>query len=240
MRGSPRKRIPIVPPHGGETSESPLWKGGSPILLLTVLWKGVKMSLISLMSPFCPFITMSPDNTEWFAIRTRQDFRAAGELRDVCPEVYFPTETVVSPSRHKRERAVIPHVLFIRTTRAEALRLEAEGRTVPGAIPLWVYRYPNGRDIQTIPQRQIDLLKLLTADDTTRCTVYNGRSFRPDQRVRVTGGFFAGYEGSVVRVARNRHVVVRIEGICLLMLPFIHPDLLQPLDPVPAVSLQSN
>lgn len=183
---------------------------------------------------------MTPDNTEWFAIRTRQDFRAAGELTGVCREVYFPTETVVSPSRHKRERAVIPHVLFIRTTRGEALRLEAEGRTVPGAIPLWVYRYPNGRDIQTIPQRQIDLLKLLTAKDTTRCTVYNGRSFRPDQRVRVTGGFFAGYEGSVVRVARNRHVVVRIEGICLLMLPFIHPDLLQPLDPVPAEAAASE
>lgn len=168
---------------------------------------------------------------EWFAIRTRQDFRAAETLRPTCAEVYFPTETVTGPTGNRRQRAVIPHVVFIRTTATNALRLEADGRQNPGAaIPMWVYRYPDSKEIQTIPQRQMDLLKLLTADDPTRCHIYNVRDFRPTQRVRVTGGIFAGYEGSVVRVARNRHVAVQIEGICLILLPYVHPDLLQPLD----------
>ena len=168
--------------------------------------------------------------SNWYAIRTRQDFRAAEALRATCDDIYFPVETVTTASGQRRRRAVIPHVVFIRTTAHNALAHEAEGRQKPGAIPFWIYRYPDSNEIQTIPQRQMDLLKLLTADDPTRCRVYNVHDFRPTQRVRVTGGIFAGYEGAVVRVARNRHVAVQIEGICILLLPFIHPDLLQPLD----------
>ena len=48
--------------------------------------------------------------------------------------------------------------------------------------------------------------------------------------MRVIGGQFKGYEGHVQRVKKNKHVIVKIEGVCLVMLPFIHPDLLEPID----------
>lgn len=69
--------------------------------------------------------------TEWFAIKTRQDFRAEEVLSTQCDEVYFPKETIRLPEGKTRIRAVIPHVLFIRTTRTNALSLEAEGRKFP-------------------------------------------------------------------------------------------------------------
>ena len=168
---------------------------------------------------------------QWFAIKTRNDFRAEQLLRPHCDEVYFPKETVISPGHAPRERAIIPRVLFIRTTIDEALRLEQQGRSDdPDIPPFWIYRYPQDRQIQVIPPRSIALLRLLTVDDTTRCEIFHKRDFREGQHVRVTGGPYEGYEGFVQRVRRNRHVVVRIEGICLIMLPFIHPDLLQPID----------
>ncbi len=173
-----------------------------------------------------------PDATEWFAIRTRQDFRAESMLKPLCAEVFFPKRIADGKGERRRERAYIPHVLFIRTTRERAMQLEQAGREHPErSVPFWIYRYPNDHRIQVIPQRSIDLLRLLTATDSTRCEIFSKTDFKENQRVRITGGPFEGYEGYVQRVKKNKHVIVRIEGICLLMLPFIHPDLLKPLSP---------
>ncbi len=180
--------------------------------------------------------------TEWFAIKTRQDFKAEEFLKPLCEEVYFPTETVITeakshgsdgkaPAKHKRQRAIIPRVLFIKTTEENAIQLERAGRAHPElSVPFWIYRYPTDNRIQVIPEPSIRLLKLLTANDTTRCEVFTKKDFRENQKVRVTGGPFKGYEGFVQRVRKNKHVVVKIEGVCMVLLPFIHPDLLQPLE----------
>ena len=170
------------------------------------------------------------EDAAWFAIRTQKDFQVARILKDVVDDVFFPTEQVRSDTGHTRVRAIIPHVLFIRTTPSMALEIESRGRRIDDAMPpLWVYRYRRGDNIQRISDSEIALLRLLTATDSTRCEIYRKTDFEPGQMVRVASGPFAGYTGSVQRVKRNRHVVVRIEGICAVLLPFIHPDLLQPL-----------
>lgn len=171
------------------------------------------------------------DKSEWFAIKTRQEFRAERELTPICDEVLFPTETVRVPDRSDRVRAIIPRVLFIRTTPARAIELERQGREHPElSVPFWIYRYPRDNRIQVIPPSSIELIRLLTSDDTTRCEIFTKTDFKENEHVRITGGQFKGYEGYVIRVKKNKHVVVRIEGICLLLLPFIHPDLLQVID----------
>ena len=62
--------------------------------------------------------------------------------------------------------------------------------------------------------------------------------FRPEEvnlskgtRVRVTGGDFAGREGVFVKVkgARDRRVVIAIEGVIAVALATIHPDLIEPI-----------
>lgn len=167
----------------------------------------------------------------WFAIRTRQAFRAEPLLAAECSEVYFPKESVRGTDGRTRVRAIIPRVMFIRTTRERALDLERRGRLPdPRTIPFWIYRYPASDTVQEVSPRTMQLLRLLTAPDTTRCTIYGKEDFRAGQRVRVTGGPFRGYEGHVQRVKKNKHVAVRIEGLCTILLPFIHPDLLQPMN----------
>ena len=94
----------------------------------------------------------------------------------------------------------------------------------------WIYRYPTDNTIRPIPPHAISLLRLLTADDTTRCEIFNKKDFRENEHVRITGGIYKGYEGYVQRVRKNRHVIVKIEGVCLVMLPFIHPDFLESID----------
>ena len=169
------------------------------------------------------------ETPQWFAIRTRSEARAEETLAPQCAEVYSPTETVELPGGRSCKRRVIPGVLFIKTVKNRALRLEEQSRKHPELIaPFWIYCYPADNAVQVISEQSIRLLRLLTAED--QCCIFNREGFREDQHVRVTGGIYEGYEGYVQRVKKNKHVIVKIEGVCMVMLPFIHPDLLQPID----------
>lgn len=168
------------------------------------------------------------DTSNWYAVRTRHDFRAEAALKQECDEVFFPKEVVKTASGRLLTKAVIPRILFIRTSFQKAMALEQRGRDITDKMtPFWIYRYEKTGKIQTIPERQIQLIKLLTTNDTTGCEVLINSNLRKGQYVRVTGGLYKGYEGYVQRIKKNKHVVVRIEGICLVVLPFIHPDLLE-------------
>lgn len=168
--------------------------------------------------------------SSWYAIRTKKDSLAEQILscEAAVEEVYYPKEIIKTRDGQQRTRAYIPHVLFVRTTEADIKSFETRGRTPEDNMPpLWIYRDCRGGDIQPIPTSQMSLLKLLTATDSTRCEVYRREDYKPGQTVRVTSGPFKDYVGTVQRIGKNRHVVVRIEGICAVMLPFIHPDLLE-------------
>lgn len=167
------------------------------------------------------------DEPKWFAIRTRHAARAEQILRPLCNDVFYPTETRIIDAK-KRTKALIPNVLFINTTADNALTLEAQSRQhINIGITFWIYRYPADNRIQEISQSSINLLQLITAGDTTHCEIFNKKDFKENEHVRIIGGPYCGFEGYVQRVKKNKHVIVKIEGICLILLPFIHPDLLQ-------------
>lgn len=170
---------------------------------------------------------MNCPDIQWFAIRTRHEFRAEDCLRPLCNQVFLPKESTKLPSGKSRLRAAIPHVMFIRTSAANALAMEAEARNGSRfPFSFWIYRFPDSDIIQPIPEIELNLLRLLTADDPTRCEIFNREQFSTDQHVRITAGPFKDLTGYVQRVRKNKHVVVKIEGICMVLLPFIHPDFL--------------
>ena len=175
-------------------------------------------------------IEPSTQSTGWFAIRTKDDFKAENILRSYCAEVFFPKETVKTSGKRSRTRAIIPHVLFIKTSRERAIELEEASRRLSG-IPFsfWIYRYPDDKEIRQIPDKSIELVKLLTIKDS-ECEIFNKNDFKRNDKVRIVDGIFRGYEGYVQRVKKNLHVVVEITGVCAIMLPFIHPDLLEKIE----------
>lgn len=169
------------------------------------------------------------ESSNWYALRTRKESASETALEELVDEVYVPLRRICSDDGHVALRPAIPRLLFFKAPHDTALRLERESQTSarPGLPPFWIYRYLNGGDIQTITQREIDLMRLLTADDCSRCEIFNKTDFRRGDSVRVSAGPFRGYTGHVVRIRKNLHVVVEIEGICSIALPFIHPDLLE-------------
>lgn len=172
-----------------------------------------------------------PLSAHWYAIRTSKESLTEDALKSDVIETYFPTKTVTI-GNSKRINAIIPHVIFVKTYEATMLHLERLSKTEKSTLPapIWVYRYPESREIQTIPAEQINILRLLTANDATHCEIFHKRDFKPGAMVEITGGPFEGLQGTVQRVKKNKHVIVKIEGICLVMLPYIHPDLLKEID----------
>ena len=54
-------------------------------------------------------------------------------------------------------------------------------------------------------------------------------NLRKGTKVRITGGDFAGQEGIFLKVkgARDRRVVIEIQGVIALAMATIHPDLIE-------------
>lgn len=165
----------------------------------------------------------------WFAIRSRRVFEAERTLTPLCDDTYLPKEKVPDKrTRALRERAIIPRLMFIKTEEQEALDLEEKSHDLANHIePFRIYRNVNGDKPSPVSQREMDLMMLLTAEDERKCEIYHKDNIRSGDRVRVISGPFEGYEGYARRIRKNKHVVVEIEGLCAVALPFIHPALLQ-------------
>lgn len=173
------------------------------------------------------------EQSHWYAIKTRSEASTQAYLKSMCRAVYIPTLRIHTADNSSQTslRSAAPNLIFIQTTEAKAIRLEKEShsecRKTP---PFWIYRHPGSDKIQPISAEEFNLFRLLTTNDpAVQCEIYCKTDFHIGQHVRVTAGPFAGYTGYTRRIRNNKHVVVEIEGLCAIALPFIHPSLLQPL-----------
>lgn len=165
---------------------------------------------------------------KWYAVKTSRPMQVSECLRERGVDTYLPLEQVKKPDGSMRKKPMIPKLLFMHAAPKLARDIETESRNIETKLPpIWIYRYRSGADIQPIGEAEFRLFRLLTAEDTLRCEVYKKEEFKVGDRIRVTGGPFAGYEGYARRIRKNKHIVVEIEGLCAIALPFIHPDLLE-------------
>ncbi len=168
------------------------------------------------------------ESAKWYAVRTSDVYGLRDRLLEKCEEIYIPEIRVTQGERRVRVRPLIPRLLFMKMEETNAIVLEKESRGTESSLPLfWIYRFTRDSGIQAIPEREMRLFRLLTANDSTRCEIYKKEEFKIGDRLRVKGGPFSGYEGYARRIRNNKHIVVEIEGICAIALPFIHPDLLE-------------
>lgn len=168
---------------------------------------------------------------QWYAIKCRRETATRDWLESQGAETYLPAAMVVGADGRRRHKPLIAKLVFANVEPTEALRLEQTARQGGAPVPpIWIYRDDPASAPTPIADAEMRLFRLLTSDDPdARCEVYRKELPALGQRVRVAAGLFAGYEGIVRRIRDNRHVVVAIEGLCSVALPFIHPALLEPL-----------
>ena len=161
------------------------------------------------------------EDSIWFAMRVtyRRELLAQKLLDEQGIENYIPKKYVRDP-KHPRKKILAPvihNLLFVHTTPSEMRRLKSED-----SIPFMQYMM----DMRSGS-------KIIVPDDETLLYFKPGElNLTRGTRVRVTGGPMEGREGVFLKVkgARDRRLVIEIEGIIAVAKALVHPDLVQVLE----------
>ena len=125
---------------------------------------------------------------------------------------------------------LIGSLLFVRCTGAALRRL-----TDDCWRQVWVYRNNGENRPAAIPEREMEVFRfVVTAGrDGLELLGDDRPEYHEGDRVRVTGGPFKGAEGHIKRIKRDRRLVVAIAGVVAVATAYIHPSLLQVVEPQP-------
>ena len=145
----------------------------------------------------------------WFAARTRcgAELSVAGRLDRLGVECFVPTQTRRrTRGRGAYERALIPCLVFLRTTKHRACSLANEE-----ALPVHYLIDPTSRSLLVVPDKQMDDFRRVL---DLSCSIENDDPypFFLGERVRVVKGVLAGVEGRVLELRGRTYVVVELLG----------------------------
>ncbi|MDU1889883.1 MAG: UpxY family transcription antiterminator [Dysgonomonas sp.] len=167
----------------------------------------------------------------WFAIRVTygREIKLKAYLDKFGIESFIPmqiTEVIKSGKKKKVLLPAIRNLIFIHTTRSflDSLKIELE-RSIP-------IRYIIDRAKKapiTVPNKQMKHFITLSGsqDEQILYLTHVEPILKSGMRVKVTDGIFKGVEGTVVRIKRDRRIMVNIDGLIAVVSAHIHPSLLE-------------
>ncbi len=174
---------------------------------------------------------VEPDAKQWFAIRVTysremalKEYLDQNHIESFIPMSY--KEVVKGERRVKKLVPVIHNLVFVRSSRKELAEVKRE---VALKIPMRYIMNRETREPLVVPDKQMySFIAVAGAYDEQVVFLDSSVvSLRKGDRVRITGGIFAGVEGVFIRIKGDRRVVVSIEGVMAVATAFIHPSLIE-------------
>ena len=166
----------------------------------------------------------------WYAMRAtyRREPDAMRLLEKERLGCFVPMQYKISMKKGKKVRALVPvvhNLLFVHARPSELKRVKSQ--------VTYLQYITDTRSGQKIIVPDKDMQHFIAVSGT-----YNDHLlyFQPDElnlskgtKVRVTGGEFEGQEGIFLKVkgARDRRVVIQIQGVIAVAMATIHPDLIE-------------
>ena len=165
-------------------------------------------------------------NVHWYAahVKYQTEKKIKTWFEQVKIEHFIPFKTVVieyKGRKKKKERPVIPCIIFVHTTYSKAISLPVES-----GYSMSYIRNIETKKIQLIPDKQMEDCMFLFTMSHKAFKVGNANLRRGD-RVRVIRGPFMGIEGELVRIKGHKRVVVRLEGVFSLVTTYIPEECLE-------------
>lgn len=162
----------------------------------------------------------------WFPMRVtyNRELRAKASFDRLGIENFIPMRYELVMVGGERRRRLVPgihNLIFVRSTRSHLSVLK---HTDESLLPL---RYIMRRsvstsaapEILTVPDREMDnFIRVCTAGTDIEYLRYDPFLDKPGQRVRIIEGPFAGVEGIVKRIRKNKQIVVVLPGLAAVML----------------------
>jgi len=169
---------------------------------------------------------------QWYAMRAtyRHENQAVRLLEAEGMQCFIPMQYRFRVRHGRKVRELVPvvhNLLFVYACSADIQRIKSQ-------IPYLQY-ITDTRSHEKIIVPDGQMRRFIAVAGT-----YNDQLlyFAPDElnlkkgvRVRVTGGEFEGQEGVFLKVkgARDRRVVISIQGVIAVAMVTIHPDLIEPI-----------
>lgn len=182
------------------------------------------------------------EERHWFPMRVTysREMSVKAFLDDLGMENFIPMQyeaTGDERSGHRKQKPVIRNLIFLHATRAAITELKMTRREMMAVRYMMkpVYDENNnliGNDVMTVPDKQMeDFIRVASvADDRIFYMENLAFAGKPGQRVKVVEGDFAGVEGVIRRVKKNKCVVVQIEHVAAVAIAFVPSAFLVMLD----------
>lgn len=171
----------------------------------------------------------------WFPMRVtyNRELKVKSELDDLHIENFIPMQYKIVDTPDGRHRKLVPaihNLIFVRSAQTELSALKMTRKELEPLRYMHRVRTDTGRsEILWIPDREMEnfLMVACREDDSIRYLDYDSLVGRQGKPVRVIDGPFAGVEGTIVRIQRNKRVVVKIEGVAAVAITFVPPSFLE-------------
>lgn len=184
------------------------------------------------------------DNNElhWFPMRVTysRELTVKEFLDTIGVESFIPMHYEPIEGRHPRHQVLKPairNLIFVHSTQAVITEMKMTRREV---APLRYMMSPvlnqdnltHHSEILTVPDKQMENFIRVASVNDDRVFYMENLDFvgKPGQRVRVVEGEFAGVEGIVKRVKKNKCVVVQIEHVAAVAIAFLPSAFILPLE----------
>lgn len=173
------------------------------------------------------------EELQWYAMRAtyRRELEAVRLLEQEGLGTFLPMQYVVRQRQGKKVRELAPvvhNLLFVHACQSDLQRVKNSITYLQ-----YITDSRSGNKI-IVPNDQMRRF-IAVAGTYSEQLLY----FHPDEvnfskgtRVRIIGGEFEGQEGVFVKVrgARDRRVVVAIQGVIAVAMATIHPDLIEKIE----------
>lgn len=190
----------------------------------------------NVLSPTVAPVETLPVHTEespfWYAMRAtyRRELEAVRRLEAEGIGCFVPMQYHFRLRHGRRVRELVPAVrnlIFVHALPSELKRVKQS--------LLYLQYITDTRSHQKIIVPDVQMQHFIAVAGTYSDQLLY---FQPGElnlskgtKVRITGGEFAGYEGTFLKVkgARDRRVVIAVEGVIAVALATVHPDLIEPI-----------
>ncbi len=165
----------------------------------------------------------------WYAVRVtyNREMKVKQVLDARHIENFLPMKYRITMRGERKIKEKVPaihNLIFIYISRKDLQELKDTS-----TLPIRYIMNKETRNPIVIPEEQMKNFIAVsgTLDEQLIYLEADIINFKKGDKVRVTGGLFAGSEGYFVRIKGDRRVVVCLQGIVAVATAFIHPSLVE-------------
>ena len=201
----------------------------------TALFRDINIDAFKPQTPepkgiITPKPTPIDNEPHWFASKMfdRDLNRIKKVVSEITDDIYVPVLRNFRRENHKIVEVTKPlcQLMFFRCNTNNISNIASALRS---RIMIYTTVTRDGRRPSIISDHEMNMFRLVTdtACDSLEYFTEDLQKFRQGQRVRVIAGDFEGAEGTIVRIKKDRRLVVTITGVCAVATPHLHPSLLE-------------